>query len=118
MTTRNKSRATTRSLAKDLACDPPRTDASEVRAKRAQNPERAREILRREMIIAGSTFVRRTRDAANMTQEQLATALDISQTRVAQLESSGKGKHTRPLELMTLARVAQACGRRLKLDLE
>lgn len=75
------------------------------------------EVLHRQMLQASADFVRSARNAAGMTQFQLAKALDVSQSRVAQLESGGGGPASPP-GLLMLARVAQACGRRLVVSIE
>lgn len=97
-------------------CDPPRIAIAELLNRDPRWQSARDEILRRQMLLAGAVFVRSARNEAGMTQVQLAEALGVSQSRVAQLESGADGQGSPP-ELLTLARVAQACGRQVKLQL-
>jgi predicted transcriptional regulator len=60
-----------------------------------------------------STLIRRARQAAGLTQAELARRADMKQPEVARLESSGANPR-----LSTLKRVVAATGQSLKLDLD
>ena len=114
MRDRSNNRMSIQTLA-DPACDPPRVDALEVYRRRTEDADTRDRVLRREMLLASAVLVRRARTEANMTQSELADALGVSQARVAQLENATSSNG--PPEVMTLARVAHACGRQLTLEL-
>lgn len=107
-----RARATRASL--DTECNPERVDVGVMLDK----PRfRSKDALRERVTLAGAAFVLKARKQAGLTQEELAAALGITQTRVAQLES-GPSRRGRPPELLTLARIAQVCGRELVLELQ
>ena len=97
-----------------LSPNPPRSDAIQALDKRVDAIERE-DALREEMTVACAVLARRARLTAGLTQTELADKLGVSQARIAQLERA-KATTSGP-EVLTLARVAFACGYRLKLEL-
>lgn len=64
---------------------------------------------------SAAAFVRAARQAAGLTQKQLAQRIGVSQPRIAELE---RGEGSQGPTISLLARVAQACGKKLSLMLE
>jgi DNA-binding XRE family transcriptional regulator len=97
-------------------CEPLTVDARVVRSLMMDDPVRREGMLRAEMTVAGAAFVRSARKIGGFTQAQLAQRIGVTQSRVAQMETIDP-ERVSPPELLTLARVAHACGRQLKLVL-
>lgn len=87
----------------------------EIETKVISDPE-SREIYerkRREIEIA--LLMRKTREKANLSQEDVAERMHTTRSAVSRLESSGTGRHSPSLE--TLLKYAQALGYSIKINL-
>lgn len=90
---------------------PDRRSWSEVKASRAKSPARARGYHAAKSAFEWGERVRTEREAAGLTQAELADAIGTSQPAIARLEAGGVNP-----SLDTLARVAQALGLELIVE--
>jgi DNA-binding XRE family transcriptional regulator len=92
----------------------PATEQARILGRLLENPVLAEAALRQEFATVSSVLIRRSREAAGLTQAELARKVGVSQPRVAQLES-GSPDDGVP-EVVTLAKLLRACGKKLSLS--
>jgi HTH-type transcriptional regulator / antitoxin HipB len=83
----------------------------DMKAKRAASPERARGYQKAKAALEWGEQVREEREAAGLTQAELAAAVGTSQPAIARLEAGGVSP-----TLDTLSRVAEALGLELVVE--
>src|SRR5690242_17518548 len=79
------------------------------------DPAVARPYHEAQHVYEGARIVRTMRDLAGLSQERLASALDVSQPAISTIEA---GRGTEGVTYATLKRVAGACGVDFSVRLE
>lgn len=87
----------------------------DVEAEFAVTVEEKFALLERSLVLDAAILVRQIRTEAELTQGQLATRLDATQSWISQLENPNR--KSGPPELGTLARIAAACGRQIRVTI-
>lgn len=91
------------------------TPLSAITAELLHNKDVRSGYFARTAVIEAADLCRQMRQAAGLTQDQLARRLDVKQARIARIES-GKGVHGPSVDV--LSRVAAACGKKLVIKAE
>lgn len=88
---------------------------AELERKVLSDPETHELYERKHREIEIALLMRRTRENAKLSQEDIAERMHTTRSAVSRLESSGMGRHSPSIE--TLLKYAQALGYTLKIDL-
>jgi DNA-binding XRE family transcriptional regulator len=87
----------------------------EIEKKVMYYPELRDMYNRKHHEIDIALLMRRTREKANLSQEDVASRMHTTRSSVSRLESSGTGRHSPSLD--TLLKYAQALGYAVKIQL-
>jgi DNA-binding XRE family transcriptional regulator len=87
----------------------------EIEKKVMSDPESRDIYQRKHREIEIALLMRKTREKANLSQEDVAERMHTTRSAVSRLESSGTGRHSPSLE--TLLKYAQALGYSVKINL-
>src|SRR3990167_3021226 len=88
---------------------------AEIEKRVMSNPETKALYERKRREIELALLMRKTREKANLSQEDVAERMHTTRSAVSRLESSGTGRHSPSLE--TLLKYAQALGYSMKINL-
>jgi len=87
----------------------------EIEKKVMSDPESSDIYKRKRQEIEIALLMRKTREKANLSQEDIAERMHTTRSAVSRFESSGTGRHSPSLE--TLLKYAQALGYSVKINL-
>jgi len=88
---------------------------AEIEKRIMSDPETKALYERKYREIEFALLMRKTREKANLSQEDVAERMHTTRSAVSRLESCGKGRHSPSLE--TLLKYAQALGYSVKINL-